>query len=117
MYRIQKTMEISGSHKLTLPYDSPCSRLHGHNWKVTVEIESEHLNQDGMIVDFCQISKVVNRLDHQYANHIVKTNPTAENIAQWIAMRVDAECLLPTNARITQVAVQESEGNVACYIP
>ena len=51
MYYIEKTFEISASHSLTLSYESKCTRLHGHNWIVTVYCRSRELNADGMIVD------------------------------------------------------------------
>ena len=51
LYIVTKRMEISAAHKLELEYDSPCSRLHGHNWIVVVEVSSEHLNKEGMVVE------------------------------------------------------------------
>ena len=29
IYCISKKLDVAGSHQLTLPYDSKCSRLHG----------------------------------------------------------------------------------------
>ena len=36
MYYIEKTLEISACHRLTLSYESKCQNLHGHNWIITV---------------------------------------------------------------------------------
>ena len=36
MYEVIKTLEISAAHKLSLPYESKCTSLHGHNWYITV---------------------------------------------------------------------------------
>ena len=52
MYYIEKTFEISSSHKLTLSYRSKCENLHGHNWKITVMCKAETLDENGMVVDF-----------------------------------------------------------------
>ena len=46
-------------------------------------------------------------LDHGYLNDILPCNPTAENIAKWIADTVGPTCY--------RVEVQESDGNVAAY--
>ena len=81
-------MEIAGSHSLCLDYKSPCQRMHGHNWIIVVEIESDTLNDQGMIIDFSVIKEVVYQLDHQNINEIIKCNPTAENIAEWIAHQI-----------------------------
>ena len=118
MYRVTKRMEIAGAHKLNLPYESPCQRLHGHNWIIEVEVSSEFLNEFGMVVDFSCIKKEVDKLDHQDLNEVLgEHNPTAENIARWIRDRITERLLIKDHCKVTKVTVQESEGNTACYIP
>ena len=106
MYTVTKRMEVSGAHCLQLPYESKCTRLHGHNWIIDVTCQREKLDENGMVVDFTHIKDVVMQLDHAFINDIVKTNPTAENIAKWIHDQIPF---------CTRVSVQESEGNVAIY--
>lgn len=107
MYYIEKTFEISASHSLTLSYESKCTRLHGHNWIVTVYCRSHELNADGMIVDFTEVKRKVKKvLDHQNLNEILPFNPTAENIARWITEQIP-QCY--------KAKVQESEGNIAIF--
>jgi len=123
MYKVIKRMEISAAHQLDLPYESKCKNLHGHNWIVDVEISAEELT-NGMVFDFTHIKKHVhNTLDHQNVNTII-TQPTAENMAKWIYDRLETIlCDLMENddisesVHVTKITVQESEGNVACYIP
>lgn len=107
MYYVSKRMEVAGSHQLTLSYDSPCQNLHGHNWIITVFCKAETLNADGMIVDFKHIKERIHKkLDHQNINEVLPFNPTAENIAKWVAEQIP-ECY--------KAQVQESEGNIAVY--
>ncbi len=106
MYTVTKRIEVSGAHCLRLPYGSKCTRLHGHNWIIDVTCRREELDENGMVVDFTHIKDVVMKLDHAFINDIVKTNPTAENIAKWIHDQIPF---------CTRVSVQESEGNVAIY--
>ena len=115
MYKIRKRMEVSGAHRLELPYDSPCKRLHGHNWIVEVEIQGDHLNAEGMLLDFTIIKKVVNQLDHDYLNALLPFNPTAENIARWICEEIQKE--VSADMFVSEVMIQESEGNTAWYTP
>ena len=118
MYRVRKRIEIMAAHKLAgLPYESPCSNLHGHNWIIEVEVSAEELNSVGMVIDFTHIKAVVNRLDHQTINHVVEFNPTAENIARWVAIQVTKKLEKEFSAWVTKVTVQESEGNVAEWTP
>lgn len=108
MYYVSKRMEIAGSHKLNLDYESKCQNLHGHNWIVTVYLKGESLNHNGMLMDFTHIKKQIHDvLDHQHINDIVEVNPTAENMSKWICDRLGDMCY--------KVEVQESEGNIATY--
>lgn len=115
MYKVSKRMEIAGAHRLKLPYESPCRNVHGHNWIVTVHCVSNRLTDYGMIVDFAKVKKAVHgRLDHNYINDIIDPlNPTAENMAKWIADEVTALC---ETGFCYKVEVQESEGNIAEYV-
>ena len=83
MYYITKRIEISAAHRLTLDYESKCTRLHGHNWIITVHCRAEELDANGMVTDFTHIKNVVtDKLDHTVLNEVVPFNPTAENLAR-----------------------------------
>lgn len=107
MYYVIKRLEISGSHSLKLSYRSKCENLHGHNWIITIYCRAQHLNNDGMVVDFTHIKeKIHGYLDHGNFNELLPFNPTAENIARWITDQIP-QCY--------KTSVQESEGNIAIY--
>lgn len=73
------------------------------------------LNNDGMVLDFTFISDVVKRLDHRHLNDVLgKINPTAENMARWIAEEIQK--LIDVRTKVIEVSVQESEGNKAIYL-
>ena len=113
MYYVSKRMEIAGSHRLSLPYESKCQNLHGHNWIVTVHCAASELTDYGMVVDFAKVKKAIHgKLDHGNLNEIFDFNPTAENIARWICEEVTKLCEIGV---CYKVEVQESEGNVATY--
>lgn len=115
MYKISKRMEISAAHKLNLDYVSPCQRLHGHNYLVTVYCRAGTLDRNGMVVDFAKVKNMVHDvLDHGYLNEIFPSsmNPTAENMARWICDVVTNLC---ETGECYRVDVQETEGNIATY--
>lgn len=87
MYKISKQFAFSASHILEeLPEDHPCSRLHGHNYIVTVYLKAESLNEVGFVKDYRELKVVKeyidNNLDHRHLNDVFSVNPTAENMAR-----------------------------------
>ncbi|KGM97830.1 6-pyruvoyl tetrahydropterin synthase [Clostridium novyi A str. 4552] len=69
---ILKTVESFDSAHFLAGYDGKCSNIHGHRWKVEIEIQSETLKSNGalkgMIVDFGDLKKdlksIVDFYDH-----------------------------------------------------
>ena len=107
MFTVTKRIEVSGAHFLHLDYESKCTNLHGHNWIITVTVQNDTLDRNGMVVDFSKIKEIVNQFDHHVINDVLGgLNPTAENIAKWLCDRIP-HCI--------RVSVQETEGNVATY--
>lgn len=112
---IFKTFKFDAAHRLSrVGPDHPCSNVHGHTYRVTVNFEGP-MGLDGMVIDFHEISRVmkpsIDLLDHSFLNdHEGLTNPTSENIAAWIWDRTKP--LLPLLASVT---VQETEGAGAIY--
>jgi len=58
MYAIGKAFTFSASHRLTLEEAHPCSRLHGHNYIVEIELCSGDLDRRGFVVDYRDLSEL-----------------------------------------------------------
>jgi 6-pyruvoyltetrahydropterin/6-carboxytetrahydropterin synthase len=105
MFRVSREINFCYGHRL-MNYDGKCKYLHGHNGRAIITIESDHLDERGMVLDFGDIKRVVtgwidDHLDHRmllrrddpFVDLLQKTgeplylmdeNPTAENIAKLI---------------------------------
>jgi len=87
MYRIRKSFQFSASHQLFgLPKNHPCTRLHGHNYEVMIELASATLNETGFVIDYRELSEfkdyIDNNLDHRHLNDVLgEDDTTAERIA------------------------------------
>jgi 6-pyruvoyltetrahydropterin/6-carboxytetrahydropterin synthase len=84
MYTLRLQHIFSAAHQLTNAYDKKCNdSIHGHNWRVIVEIATIDL-LNGMVIDFTKVKEIINRLDHKNLNEILSFEPTAENLAKFI---------------------------------
>lgn len=89
MFTIRKEFHFSASHQLNgLPPEHPCSRNHGHNYVVTVELSTIKLDETGFVTDYRKLEPIKkfidDALDHKNLNDFLDFNPTAENIAKYI---------------------------------
>ena len=119
MYRVNITDHFSSAHQLR-GYKGKCEELHGHNWKVKVEVEGKKLNETGLLIDFKdlkQITKnILTRLDHRLLNDIdpfKDKNPSSEFIAEYLFSEI--KIALPPSVNLISVSVWESENSYAVY--
>ncbi|MDP6119029.1 MAG: 6-carboxytetrahydropterin synthase [Planctomycetota bacterium] len=105
LYRVTKVIDFCYGHRL-LNYSGKCRHLHGHNGRLEIDLDSNALDELGMVMDFGDVKAVVKRwidenLDHRMILHrddpaveflkqqnepmfLIDTNPTAESIAALI---------------------------------
>ncbi len=99
---------FEAAHRLpNVPDGHKCRRLHGHSYRVEVRVSGDVDPVSGMVIDFAEIKAAFapldDQLDHRYLNEVDGLdNPTAENLARWIWIRLAAA--LP----LTQVIVRET---------
>ena len=82
MMKISKEFSFSASHQLAhLEKDPPCSRIHGHNYTLTVFLSGD-INKDGFIMDYRRLEPVKQyikeNLDHKHLNDIFKKTTVEE---------------------------------------
>lgn len=133
MYRVSRQIDFCYGHRL-LNYDGKCKHLHGHNGRAVIVIESDRLDERGMVLDFSEIKRVVSawideNLDHRMILHredpvvpslqaqneplyLIDQNPTAENIAKLIC-----DFAISKGYPVCQVDLWETRRCYATYIP
>lgn len=89
-YDITVESYFSAAHRLK-GYRGKCEKIHGHNWKVVAVITSRSLDKTGMVLDFKEarrlLDKILVSLDHKQLDktrYFRNKNPTSENIAEFI---------------------------------
>jgi 6-pyruvoyltetrahydropterin/6-carboxytetrahydropterin synthase len=116
MYSLKVQGAFSSAHNLR-GYKGKCEDLHGHNWIVEIVIKSGQLDDIGMVLDFKYLKKKLNacleQMDHKYLNklgYFKKINPTSENIAKYIYMKLKPQIFL-----LSCVTVWENSTSSATY--
>ena len=105
MYSISKEFSIEYAHRLQLPYESKCRNIHGHSARIIIKVGAHALNNESMIVDFSELKDfqkniedlfdhtlilnendpLVKLLKKQTKMHTLKSEPTAEALANYIS--------------------------------
>lgn len=118
MYRIAKEFSFSASHQLlSLPAEHPCSRLHGHNYSVEIELTAEQLNVHGFVRDYRDLNVfkkyLDENIDHQHLNDFFDNDSVT---AEYLAKQFYDWCraIWP---EISAVRVSESSRSWAEYRP
>lgn len=102
--QIFKEFTFEAAHRLpNVPVGHKCARVHGHSFRLEVHVRGEVGVDSGWVIDFADIktafAPTLEQLDHHYLNEIEGlSNPTSENLAQWIWARLEPR--LPGLAKI-----------------
>ena len=131
MYRVAREIAFCYGHRL-LNYEGKCRHLHGHNGRAIITLEAPDLDSRGMLVDFSEIKRHVQRWIDENLDHnlllcredpllpilvergervfVMDQNPTAENIARLIFDHA-TEAGLP----VVEVTLWETDNCHASY--
>lgn len=129
MYSVTKVITFCYGHRL-LNYQGKCRYLHGHNGTVEIELSAERLDARGMVRDFEDVKRTIQRwidetLDHTMLLsrkdpllaklkgerlYVMDSNPTAEAIAKLIF-----DYAVKTGFPVTSVKLWETGSSFATY--
>lgn len=103
--RIYKEFTFEAAHYLpSAPPGHPNARIHGHSFRVRVEVEGQPDVGSGVVVHFDDFEAALREahgtLDHHCLNDVEGLEaPTLERVAEWLWRRLDNR--LPGLAEIT----------------
>lgn len=139
MYTLTTQITFEAAHRLKSAYSEACFKnIHGHSYRVEVEVGSRFLNADNMICDFKKLKEVINttleeKYDHSCFLHkddplvapitenckkvfVCSENPTAEFMARKFFVELQqAFAEEKTGCEPVRVSVWETEHNMATY--
>ena len=131
MYRVSREILFCYGHRL-LNYEGKCRHLHGHNGRAIIALEGPALDSKGMLVDFSDIKRHIQRWIDENLDHnmilcredpllatlvergervfVMDQNPTAENIARLIFEQAVVQGL-----PVVEVVLWETDNCHAAY--
>lgn len=137
-----RRIQFCAGHRL-MEHDGKCSNIHGHNYVAYFTAEAENLDSVGRVIDFSVLKSTIggwidDHWDHGFiyfkgkdvevetgfkmfrARHGSPTkkygldaNPTAENMARHLLMKVCPKVLSTHGVQVTKVVLWETEN---CYV-
>ncbi|HIP66067.1 MAG TPA: 6-carboxytetrahydropterin synthase QueD [Pyrodictium sp.] len=103
-------------------HQGPCSKPHGHNYRVRVCVYRHDLSNVGMVIDYytlkAVVDDIVSKLDHANLNDILGCkDPTSERLAAYIFSKVkDKLASIDNNVHVRFVEVCETPDFCVMYI-
>src|SRR5690349_16014780 len=99
---VARTYTFEAAHRLAqTPPEHKCHKMHGHSYRLEVELVGEPDPAMGWFIDFAHIDAaareaVVDVVDHQTMNEIPGLeNGTLEVFAPWVWKRLSSTCVKP----------------------
>jgi 6-pyruvoyltetrahydropterin/6-carboxytetrahydropterin synthase len=120
MYRLKIVTSFAAAHNLN-NYQGECENLHGHNWRVEVNVTARELDKAGLGIDFkilkARTRELLGTLDHKYLNELppfADQSPSSENIARFLYGELSG-ILNDGNVKVAMISVWESDVACASY--
>lgn len=90
------------------------TRMHGHSFRVEVELAGEPDAATGCVVDFEEVSREIANVRDQLDHHLLNSvpglaTPSLEHLARWIAERLQAKF-----PQLTAVTVRRPSCGESC---
>jgi 6-pyruvoyltetrahydropterin/6-carboxytetrahydropterin synthase len=116
-FELKQHFQIESARFLPhLPASHPCSRMHGHSFKIVLTLVGEADAKIGWVIDYNDIQAhmkpLLEKIDHRVLNEVSGLeNPTSEYLCKWIFD--NAKKALPM---LVRVSVAETP-NTECSYP
>ena len=70
MFFLQVEDSFDSAHFLK-GYEGKCRNIHGHRWKILIEVEGEELDKQGFVMNFSKIKMYLKELVSQYDHSLL----------------------------------------------
>lgn len=127
MYELTVQTEFCAAHAIWIR--GVREPMHGHNWRVSVVVAGDRLDEDGLLCDFHDVELALAETIAPWRDRSLNdaspfapdgrgVNPTAEHVARQIALGIGARIARRLDGRgaVARVSVTEAPGCIATYV-
>ncbi len=120
MFSVTVSSTFNAQHSVTVKNvdETP----HNHEWGVAVVLEGSSLDEDGLLIDFIEVERVLEQIITPLSNSNLNeidilggANPSAEQVAFYVGKEMNKHIHNPI--RIHSVTITEAPNCQATYIP
>ena len=119
MFEIEVSTRFSAAHAVSV--GGVMEELHGHDWRVTLLIRGESLDQEDLLVDFHLVEEGLRSAVEPYAGRTMngvppfdRVHPTAERVAEHVGEQMRGR--IPAECTLVSVSVEEAPGCIARWL-
>ncbi len=112
-YELKQHFQIESARFLpNLPASHPCSRMHGHSFKIILTLVGPLDEKVGWVMDYNEISfamrPLLNQIDHRVLNEVAGLeNPTSELLAKWIYDQMKTKITILKDVTVAETPATE----------
>ena len=122
-FTVRVSAEFEAAHHLREYIGGP-EPVHGHSWRIEAELGADSLGPYDLSVDFVPAERLLREMasllhdrDLNGVPPFDRRNPTAENVALWVADEIRRSGILSGGTRLEAVTVWEGRRNSVTYRP
>jgi 6-pyruvoyltetrahydropterin/6-carboxytetrahydropterin synthase len=126
MFTVFKDYSFAAAHFIP-GHTGGCQNLHGHNYRVRVQVAARELDALGMVIDFADLKTILAEVLGPFDHHVINEVPpfderstTAEELSAYVHREVSERLEHRGEAgrlRVRRVEVWENESSCAIYEP
>jgi 6-pyruvoyltetrahydropterin/6-carboxytetrahydropterin synthase len=122
LYEIQVGAHFDAAHYLR-DYQGPCSRMHGHTWRVEAAVIGSELGPGQLVMDFhdlkALLEEVIAPFDHCCLNEVepfTELSPTSEILARFVYQKLREKMQgFSSQVKLSWVSISESPDTQVVY--
>jgi 6-pyruvoyltetrahydropterin/6-carboxytetrahydropterin synthase len=108
MFKVSRRLkDFSAAHRLNKSYPGKCRTLHGHTYRVEVELAAKSLDRYDFVIDFSDIKRLFDDWVQSHWDHVTLVSELDEPLLNFLEAELQDYFVLPDKRNTTCEALAE----------